>query len=74
MLVIRRTSIAEETGCGLVKFMGIIRGDYERIKTASRNIEMPPNMLYVTARTRPDPDFIVDILGCYTSSSTSIIE
>ena len=42
--------------------MGIMHGDYTRIKSASRKIKMPPHTLYVTARTRPDPDFIVDIL------------
>ena len=62
MIVILRTSIAGDNGCGLVELMGIIHGDYTRIKPASRNIQIPPNTLYVTARTRPDPDFIVDIL------------
>ena len=62
VIVMRRTSIAGDTGCGLVELMGSMHGDYTRIKLASRNIQMPLHTLYVTARTRLDPDFIVDIL------------
>jgi hypothetical protein len=62
VIVILRTRIAGDNGCGLVELMGIMHGDYTRIKPASRNIQMPLHTLYVTAGTRPDPDFIVDIL------------
>ena len=62
MVVILWTSIDRDNGCGLVELMVIMHSDYTRIKLASRNIQMPPHTLYVTARTRPDPDFIVDIL------------
>ena len=62
VVVILRTSIDGDNGCGLVELMVIMHGEYTRIKPASRNIQMPLHTLYVTARTRPDPDFIVDIL------------
>ena len=62
VIVILWTSIDGDSGFGLVELMVIMHGDYTRIKPASRNIQMPLHTLYVTARTRPDPDFIVDIL------------
>ena len=62
VIVILWTSIDGDNGFGLVELMVIIHGDYTRIKPASRNIQMPLHTLYVTAGTRPDPDFIVDIL------------